>query len=59
MFTTNNVQIVPTVFGRELIEQVRTDSVSEHRDVPLIVEKCILAVEYSGTFSSVENTVKK
>ncbi|KAF8585944.1 RhoGAP-domain-containing protein [Ramaria rubella] len=35
----------PSMFGRPLIEQVRADSVKEHRDIPIIVEKCIAAVE--------------
>jgi hypothetical protein len=37
------------MFGRDLIEQVRADSVKEHRDIPIIVEKCIAAVELLGT----------
>lgn len=36
------------MFGRSLIEQVRADSSKDHRDVPMIVEKCILAVEQLG-----------
>jgi hypothetical protein len=38
----------PTMFGRELTEQVRADSKHSERMVPLIVEKCIAAVEASG-----------
>jgi hypothetical protein len=36
------------MFGRDLIEQVRADSAKEHRDIPVIVEKCIAAVELLG-----------
>lgn len=36
------------MFGRDLIEQVRADSVNYHRDIPIIVEKCIYAVEQRG-----------
>jgi hypothetical protein len=36
------------MFGRELTEQVRADSKHSERMVPLIVEKCIAAVEASG-----------
>ncbi|KAF9478638.1 RhoGAP-domain-containing protein [Pholiota conissans] len=35
----------PSMFGRELIEQVEADSKGEERQVPVIVEKCIDAVE--------------
>jgi hypothetical protein len=38
----------PSVFGRELTEQVRADARSTDRMVPLIVEKCIAAVEATG-----------
>jgi len=38
----------PTTFGRELTEQVRVDSKVTERMVPLIVERCIAAVEASG-----------
>lgn len=37
------------MFGRDLIEQVRADSKGADRMVPVIVEKCIDAVENSGT----------
>jgi len=45
----------PSMFGRDLIEQVRADSVNHHRDIPIIVEKCIYAVEqramdYEGVY---------
>ena len=36
------------MFGRELTEQVRADSKISDRMVPLIVEKCIAAVDASG-----------
>ena len=42
--------IVPSVFGRDLIEQVHADSTDSDgsRQVPVIVEKCIDAVEALG-----------
>jgi len=42
---------VPSMFGRDLIEQVQADSKGEHRFVPVIVEKCIEAVEILGMLS--------
>ena len=36
------------MFGRDLVEQVRADAKGGHRLVPVIVEKCILAVEALG-----------
>jgi hypothetical protein len=36
------------MFGRELTEQVRADCKISDRMVPLIVEKCIEAVDTSG-----------
>ena len=39
----------PSMFGRDLIEQVRADSRDDHRFVPVIVEKCIDAVDNIGT----------
>jgi len=36
------------MFGRDLGEQVRTDSKDVERQVPIIVEKCIQAVEFRG-----------
>ena len=36
------------MFGRDLTEQVRADSKYEERQVPVIVEKCIEAVETRG-----------
>ena len=38
------------MFGRELIEQVRADSGEEERFVPVIVEKCIDAVDTLGEY---------
>ncbi|KAI0769739.1 RhoGAP-domain-containing protein [Trametes elegans] len=35
----------PSMFGRDLIEQVRADSRDEPRSIPVIVEKCIDAVD--------------
>jgi hypothetical protein len=36
------------MFGRDLTEQVRADSKVSDRMVPLIVEKCIAAVDTTG-----------
>ena len=36
------------MFGRDLIEQIRADSRGGDRMVPVIVEKCIDAVDYIG-----------
>jgi hypothetical protein len=36
------------MFGRDLIEQVRADSKGEERYIPVIVEKCIDAVDALG-----------
>ncbi|KAF5389416.1 hypothetical protein D9757_004336 [Collybiopsis confluens] len=38
----------PSMFGRDLIEQVRADSKGGPRQLPVIVEKCIEAVEALG-----------
>lgn len=38
------------MFGRDLTEQVRADSKGGERQVPIIVEKCIDAVEALGVF---------
>jgi len=38
----------PSMFGRDLSEQVRADSKDEQRLVPVIVEKCIDAVDFLG-----------
>jgi hypothetical protein len=40
--------IAPSMFGRELIEQVRADAKGGERYVPVIVEKCIDAVDALG-----------
>ncbi|KAG8960163.1 hypothetical protein FRC03_006993 [Tulasnella sp. 419] len=45
----------PSMFGRDLIEQVRSDSKGGDRMVPVIVEKCIhavevLAMDYEGIY---------
>jgi len=39
---------VPSMFGRDLIEQVRADAADDDSFVPIIVEKCIEAVEVRG-----------
>lgn len=36
------------MFGRDLVEQVQADSRDDERQVPIIVEKCIDAVETLG-----------
>jgi Rho-type GTPase-activating protein 1/2 len=41
--------IAPSMFGRELGEQIRADAKGGERQVPVIVEKCIDAVETLGT----------
>lgn len=38
------------MFGRDLIEQVLADAKGGSRKVPVIVEKCIEAVEKLGSF---------
>jgi len=41
------------MFGRDLVEQVRADDVGGNgRTIPVIVEKCLEAVEASGTLLS-------
>lgn len=40
--------IAPSMFGRDLIEQVRADAKGEERYIPIIVEKCIDAVDTLG-----------
>jgi len=40
--------LVPAMFGRDLFEQVQADSQGDDRQVPIIVEKCIQAVEAVG-----------
>ena len=46
----------PSMFGRDLIEQVRADAKGEERYVPVIVEKCINAVDALGELLSPFNT---
>lgn len=41
------------MFGRDLIEQVHWDARDEDRNIPVLVEKCIDAVETRGKQSSV------
>ena len=38
----------PSMFGRELTEQVRADSKLTDKMAPLLVEKCITAVDATG-----------
>jgi hypothetical protein len=40
------------MFGRDLTEQVHWDAKDEDRRVPILVEKCIDAVETRGKYSS-------
>jgi hypothetical protein len=40
--------VAPSMFGRDLTEQVHADSKDGERMVPVIVEKCIDAVECHG-----------
>ncbi|KAI0028791.1 hypothetical protein K488DRAFT_57737 [Vararia minispora EC-137] len=42
------VPLPPSMFGRDLIEQIRADSRGSDRMVPILVEKCIDAVEQSA-----------
>ncbi|KAF8070211.1 signal transducer [Lyophyllum atratum] len=51
----------PSMFGRNLVEQVHADSKGEDRQVPVIVEKCIQAVEalaldYEGIYRKTGGT---
>ncbi|KXN90650.1 Beta-chimaerin [Leucoagaricus sp. SymC.cos] len=41
----SQAHLIPSMFGRELVEQVQADSQGDDRQVPIIVEKCIQAVE--------------
>ena len=47
---THGSPVEPSMFGRNLIEQVRADAKGEGRYVPVIVEKCIDAVDALGEF---------
>jgi len=40
------------MFGRDLMEQVHSDTKDEDRRVPVLVEKCIDAVEARGKRNS-------
>ena len=40
--------VAPSMFGRDLAEQIRADAKGGDRQVPTIVEKCIDAVETLG-----------
>lgn len=42
--------LAPSMFGRDLIEQVHADARGSGRTIPIIVEKCLEAVEASGEF---------
>jgi len=44
------VQLLPSLFGRNLVEQVRADGQMQNkeRSIPVIVEKCINAVQILG-----------
>ncbi|TCD61700.1 hypothetical protein EIP91_008029 [Steccherinum ochraceum] len=42
------VPIIPSMFGRDLAEQVRADGKDYTRLVPVIVDKCIDAVDFHG-----------
>ncbi|KAL6305221.1 hypothetical protein BKA93DRAFT_237913 [Sparassis latifolia] len=51
----NAAPLHPSIFGRDLIEQVRFDSREDPRSIPVIVEKCIdavdaLALDYEGIY---------
>lgn len=53
--TNGHVVPLPSMFGRELVEQVRSDSRWGERRVPIIVEKCIeavdtVALDYEGIY---------
>ncbi|KZT21386.1 RhoGAP-domain-containing protein [Neolentinus lepideus HHB14362 ss-1] len=45
---TQIAPLPPSMFGRDLIEQVQADSSDDERRVPIIVEKCIDAVDASA-----------
>ncbi|KIY74283.1 RhoGAP-domain-containing protein [Cylindrobasidium torrendii FP15055 ss-10] len=51
----NDQPMPPSMFGRDLVEQVQADSRNTPRDVPVLVEKCIeaveeLAMDYEGIY---------
>ncbi|KAH8107975.1 RhoGAP-domain-containing protein [Cristinia sonorae] len=45
---SNPPSMIPSMFGRDLAEQVRADSKDGQRFVPMIVDKCIDAVDFHG-----------
>ncbi|KAF7793948.1 hypothetical protein EIP86_005072 [Pleurotus ostreatoroseus] len=52
---TERWNLGPSLFGRDLTEQVKADSKDEPRSIPVIVEKCIgavdaLALDYEGIY---------
>lgn len=48
----------PSMFGRNLTEQVQADSKGGDRQIPVIVEKCIEAVEARGWYLQVPKVTK-
>lgn len=46
------------MFGRKLTEQVQADSKGEERQIPVIVEKCIEAVEARGWYLQVSKATR-
>ncbi|KAJ7594830.1 hypothetical protein C8J56DRAFT_927746 [Mycena floridula] len=57
----DSVPMPPSMFGRDLIEQVEADAKGNGRHVPIIVEKCIEAVEavaldYEGIYRKTGGT---
>jgi hypothetical protein len=52
LFDPTLLLTAPSMFGRDLIEQVRADAQGGSRDIPIIVEKCIEAVEVIGRYSA-------
>jgi hypothetical protein len=48
MSLVSDFSAAPSMFGRDLGEQVRADSKDVERQVPVLVEKCIQAVEIRG-----------
>jgi hypothetical protein len=52
--------VAPSMFGRDLIEQVRADAKSDPgRTVPMIVDKCIRAVEASGARATLFSSLRR
>ena len=45
---TRDFPVAPSMFGRDLVEQVRADAKGEERYIPVIVQKCIDAVDALG-----------